>query len=73
MSRNADLVECDGGDFEPTMVQYIHATIVIHDGRGGTVRFDKSEVNDLVKNLSGLLASDAPPIRTVDLTAKTGV
>lgn len=61
-----------GGDYEPTLTEYLHATIVIKDGRGGIVRFDKSEVNDLIAELAAVLPNDATKVKIVDLTNVTG-
>ena len=61
-----------GGEAEPSTTEYLHATIVIKDGRGGICRFDKSEVNDLIAQLSAVLPSDASKITVVDLTNVTG-
>lgn len=62
-----------GSEAEPRTVAYDHRTIVVHDGRGGICRFDSSEVNDLLTELSQFLASDAPAVTIVDLRGRTGV
>jgi hypothetical protein len=63
-----DLLKCMGGDYEPHVTHYLHATVVIEDGRGGLCRFDISEMADLSKQVSGLVHNDAPPVVFVDLS-----
>ena len=65
-------VELFGSEAEPAVTEYLHATIVIKDGRGGICRFDKSEVNDLISELASLLPNDASKVKVVDLTNVTG-
>jgi len=67
------MIEIYGCDPEPSVTEYIHATEVIHDGRGGVCRFDKSELNDLINMLASRLPNDAGKVKVVDLTGKTGV
>ena len=62
-----------GADAEPSLTAYIHETDVLHDGRGGVCRFDKSELNDVIGLLAARLPQDAGTPKVVDLTGKTGV
>lgn len=64
-------VDLFGSEAEPSVTEFIHATVVIKDGRGGVCRFDKSEVNDIIAEMSSLLPNDAPKVKVVDLTNVT--
>lgn len=73
MTHKEMMQEIYGCDPEPTTTVYIHATVVIKDGRGGVCRFDKSEVNDLVAELGSLVQNDAPPVKVIDLSGNSAV
>lgn len=63
----------DDSDYEPKVKDVRIRTVWIRDGKGGSCCFDISEVNDLVKSLSGFMQGDAPPVEIIDLTKSTAV